>query len=158
MSVLAASRVAGRVPTTFVSSLHSQAWDLAASGLGFPPILIPASDWLTNCKVGKILLSLRLCQLFRCCYHPSLLCPQHCSRVLPPSCHFLYQMHPFYRSHLWCPAEAGEPDRFGQICGIGDPQLFFNGWLVLMSMSKNQNGVWIILVVGWRPFQCIVLC
>ena len=42
MNVPAASSVAGGggVPTTFVSSLHSQALDLAASDLGFQPISV----------------------------------------------------------------------------------------------------------------------
>ena len=52
------------------------------------------------------------------------------------------------------PAEAGEPDRFGQICGTGQVALFehcsntvglgysiivLNGWLVLASMSKKPK-------------------
>ena len=61
MSVPAASSVAGGVPTTFVCILKRWIWLRLV--LVSHQFLLPASDRLTNCKVGQTLLSL-LCVNF----------------------------------------------------------------------------------------------
>ena len=115
--------------------------------------LLPALDQLTNCKVGPTLLSLPLCQLFAAGIV--------CSSFAPAPWQGFSPLVPFSLPNVLvvsqgvspCPAEAGEPNRFGQICGTGQVALFehcsntvglgssivLNGWLVLTSMSKKPK-------------------
>lgn len=49
--------------------------------------------------------------------------------------------------------------KIAQTQSNSDPQLFFDGWLVLQPRLRSQNGVSTILAVGWRLFSvyCLVL-
>ena len=173
MNIPAASSMAGGVPTMFVSSLHSQALDLAASGLGFTPISATSIGSVNSLQGSPTLLSLPLCQLFHHGYRLSLLCPECCGRVFPPLCHFLYQTYPWchrvfrpsrwswwarsFRANLWNWASCSLRTLFKHSCTWILNCSLMVGWSSRPCL-KSQSSVWMILAVGWRPFQWIVSC
>ena len=113
-SVPAASSVVGGVPRRSCPVCILKRWIWLLLVLVSHQFLLPVSDRLTNCKVGQTLLSLPLCQLFRRRYRMSLLRPQRCGRVSP---HLLPAVVCGVTVFFARAAEAGEPDRFAQICG-----------------------------------------
>lgn len=168
------------VPTTFVSSLHSQALDLATSDLGFPPISV-TNIGLVNQLQGR----------------PNFVVPFFVPTFSPPvssvapslsasrqgffSPRAIFSTKPTRSAAVVCgvagflarPAEDGEPDRFGQVCGtervalfehcsntfrLGSSIVFLMGCWSSSPCVKSQNRVWTILAVRWRPFQCVVSC
>ena len=164
-SVPAASSVVGGVPRRSCPVCILKRWIWLLLVLVSHQFLLPVSDRLTNCKVGQTLLSLPLCQLFRRRYRMSLLRPQRCGRVFPSSC-----QQSFVVSQCFSPVPPKLVNpivsrKFVELSELlssnivqtqldSDPQLFFSGWLVLISMSKKPKRR--MDDVGWRPFQCIV--